>query len=75
MENIEKILKECFAENGIIVKEYDKELEMDSIQYISLIVSIEQMFGIEYPEDMLLDGEFLSYNKIYLDVYRIMQKF
>lgn len=51
-ESIEKVFFEC----GIIIDEEDwmHDLDMDSIDFVSLIVSIEETFGITVPPDMLL---------------------
>lgn len=69
--NILETLKECFAENGIVINNMDEELELDSIQYISLIVTIEQKFEMEYPEELLGEKAILTFNKLYEDVKRI----
>ena len=49
----------------------DEELELDSIQYISLIVAIEQKFEKEYPEELLEERTVLTFNKFYEDVKKI----
>ncbi len=69
--NILEALKECFAENGIEINDMDEELELDSIQYISLIVAIEQKFEKEYPEELLEERTVLTFNKFYEDVKKI----
>ncbi len=69
--NILETLEECFAENGIVINNMDEELELDSIQYISLVVTIEQKFEMEYPEELLGEKAILTFNKFYEDVKRI----
>ena len=43
-------------ENGIVIDPNDKEdpLEMDSITFVSLIISIENYYNITVPTDMLI---------------------
>lgn len=72
--NILEALKECFVENGIEITNMDEELELDSIQYISLIVAIEQKFEREYPEELLGQRDVLTFNKFYEDIKKINNK-
>lgn len=52
MEGLEEIL----LENGIVtdLNESDEPLEMDSITFASLVISIENHYGITVPSNMLL---------------------
>jgi acyl carrier protein len=52
MEGLEEIL----LENGIVtdLNESDEPLEMDSITFASLVISIENQYGITVPSNMLL---------------------
>ncbi len=68
------VLSKCFEENGIIINDWNEELEMDSIQYISLIVCIEQNFEFEYPDELLLNNSSITFNKIYTDILEIMSE-
>lgn len=49
-------IKECLEECGIIVMddEFDEPLDMDSMQYVSLIVQIEEIFNIMIDDEKLI---------------------
>lgn len=55
MSNIDKLTK-IFSENGvdILPEQYTDLLEVDSIQFVSIIVDIETEFEIEIPEEYLI---------------------
>lgn len=50
-----KAIEQLLFENGIIadVKNLDEPLQMDSLMFVSLIISIEETFGITVPIEML----------------------
>lgn len=50
----DKIL-EIFRENGVFIEssDYELELELDSMQFVSIIVSLEDEFCMEIPSDYL----------------------
>lgn len=50
-----------FNENGIDPLEQIQLKEIDSIQYISIIVEIEQLFGIVLPDFLLMRNEFVDF--------------
>lgn len=49
-------INKLLFENGIVMDSNDKDvsLEMDSITFASLIISIENYYNITVPTDMLL---------------------
>ena len=53
--DIKENAKKLFYENGIYVDLDDKEekLELDSLSFISLIISIEEIYSIEVPIEMM----------------------
>lgn len=61
---LEKILQ-AFDENGIYTDKDDlnAQLDMDSIQYVSLIVSLEDLFDINFPDDYLGDNVATTVNE------------
>lgn len=52
---LEKELISSLEDNGIYVNksDFNAELEMDSIQYVSLIVELEERFHITVPDEYL----------------------
>lgn len=64
MDTRQKLL-ECFANMGIIIDAQEDEVDLkeyilDSIQFITVIVEIERMFSIEFPDELLLYSVFDS---------------
>lgn len=54
-----KIIKEAFEDAGVMFRSDDNDIELmeydiDSVQFIQAIVTIEDMLGIELPEQLLL---------------------
>lgn len=62
--DLRKQLLECIEENGIVVLE-DGSLQMDSLNFIGMIVSIETTFSIEIPDDLLVADTLSSFDGIY----------
>lgn len=58
---MEKKLREIFADNGYFVYEGEEEtqLQLDSLQFISIICDIENEFDLSVPEEVL-SGEGLN---------------
>jgi len=58
---MEQIL-EVFHANGVMLTEadYSLPLEIDSVQFISILVGIEEKFGIEIPEQYMNREENLN---------------
>lgn len=67
---IKNILIEVFENNGIYIdptEEDDINISnyiLDSIQFISTIVAIEEKFDIEIPDDLLIIETFNSFNHL-----------
>lgn len=60
----EKLL-EILMDNGL---EYEGEYlicEVDSLQYMSLMVNIEEEFDIEFPDDFLGQDIFSNFERLY----------
>ena len=57
-------LKEIFERQGVFISDDDcsEPLIFDSLQYVSLIVAIEDAYGIEIDDSYLAGGELKSYN-------------
>lgn len=63
---VRQTLLSILEELGIIIEEEEdfdiQEYIIDSLVYMSLIVSMEQRFGIEMPDDFLLLSRMNSFN-------------
>jgi len=53
MQNEKDILVLCLEENGIIVDQEGNLPDMESVVFISTVISIEEEFGIEFPDEYL----------------------
>lgn len=65
--NVKKRLEKVFNENGLTI-DLDNQssiLELDSLQIISLFVSIEDEFNMEIPDDFLTREVLSSFNDFY----------
>ena len=69
--DLEKSLVNIFEQKGIFlsVDEKDDELDMDSIQFISIIVEIESVFEISIEDDDLLQSKFKTFRDFYEMIY------
>ena len=65
--NVKKRLEKIFNENGLTI-DLDNQssiLELDSLQIISLFVSIEDEFNMEIPDEFLTREVLSSFNDFY----------
>jgi acyl carrier protein len=69
----ERVLK-CIEENGIVVLEDGNFDNMDSINFISAVISIESEFDIEFPDEYLLMSTFCDFKNVVLIVVDISDK-
>lgn len=62
--NTEQKLLDLFEKKGIFLSESEKddELELDSIQFISMIIDIEETFSIRIDENDMLFEKFNTFN-------------
>lgn len=70
---INERIKECIEDNGIIVLEDGSFDNIDSINFISAIISIESEFDIEFPEEYLLMSTFCDFDNVVLIVNEIIE--
>lgn len=63
MESVRERLIKIFDDNGMIILEEDIELplEIDSIQFISIVVQIEDEFNVTIPDDYLVSSVLLTF--------------
>lgn len=71
---IDKLLQ-VFALSGIYLDkdEFDSELQLDSIQFISLIIEIEKQFDVSIDEEHFADDTLKSFND-FLNLLYSMEK-
>ena len=65
--NIRNAIIESLDEIGIVIEDDEKDFDLqeyivDSLQFISLVVTIEQKLNIEMPENLLLYERMKSFN-------------
>lgn len=63
---MKRIVCDTFEENGIDINDQDAVKHMDSLAYISTLVSLEDKFKIEFPDSMLTKNMFENMNDFYL---------
>ena len=74
--NVEEKLINLFEDKGIYLSEQEKNdpLELDSIQFISIIVDIEQVYCIKIDDDYLMSDNFKTFNDYLLIVQTVLSK-
>lgn len=68
----ERALK-CMEESGIIVLENGDFDNMDSVNFISAVISIESEFDIEFPDEYLLISTFCDFENVVLIIDDILK--
>lgn len=71
MEKLQKI-QNCLEENGIEVLNDGTLDNVDSISFISSIVSLEEKFNIEFPDEYLLIEKMNNINNICLIIESLL---
>lgn len=71
MEKLQKI-QNCLEENGIEVLNDGTLDNVDSIRFISSIVSLEEEFNIEFPDEYLLIEKMNNINNICLIIESLL---
>ena len=65
---MEEKIKKCFESLGIILGEEEnfllEDYITDSVTFISLIVEIESSFGIEIPDEFLIQNSLRSFSDV-----------
>ena len=70
--DIKTEIERIFEENGINITDPDRLENIDSIQYVTIIVEIEQFFNITLPDYFLVDNALTDFQKlinIVTDIY------
>ncbi|MDR2045274.1 MAG: acyl carrier protein [Clostridium sp.] len=64
-------------QNGVFLSDnYDEPLIMDSLTFVTMVVDIEQTFGIAYPDELLSynpDMSLFDLEKIVLTILQPME--
>lgn len=70
-EKVDERLKEIFEENGYLINygEENEQLELDSLQFISIICDIENELSVSVPDEFL-SGEQIN---TYLDILKMIE--
>ena len=58
--NVKEIVLTIFEENGVNPTDKQALIDVDSVQYISIIVEIEQTLDIVMPDYILSQNEFVD---------------
>lgn len=74
MEKLQKI-QNCLEENGIEVLNDGTLDNVDSISFISSIVSLEEEFNIEFPDEYLLIEKMNNINNICLIIESLLNHY
>lgn len=62
--NIKKSILEVLEQVGIYIDNENQALDFDSLQYITLIVELEERFQISIEDEYLYQAEVISLNSI-----------
>ena len=64
--DVKKTLIDIFEENGIFLNqdEYDTELQLDSIQFVNVIVQIEETFTITVDEEYMVQERLPTFHAV-----------
>lgn len=63
-----------FDENGVDAFDKNQLDEVDSIQYISIIVEVEQFFQITLPDEILIENKFSDFEAFVFVVKEIIEE-
>lgn len=67
MYSVEERLTLILEQNGVYIsKDWDEDLDLDSITFISTIVGVESEFELEIPDELLLFEKFKTF-RLYVD--------
>lgn len=62
-----------FEENGVDASDVQSLIDIDSVQYISIVVEIEQFLGIVLPDYILMQNEFKDFDAFVSVVYDVYE--
>jgi len=59
-EDILKVIKEIIKNDDIYLDQNIKEVGFDSLTFVKFVVQIEELYDIEFDDDMLMMDKFLT---------------
>lgn len=62
--DIKEKVRACLEECGIVIHDDGTIEQMDSINYVTAILSLEEAFDIEFPDEFLNFEIMVSLNKV-----------
>lgn len=65
-EEMKQIVSQTFEESGIDVNDQAAIDSIDSLEYITILVSLEEKFNIEFTDAMLTRNMFENMNDFYM---------
>ncbi|MED4955056.1 hypothetical protein NYE69_14885 [Paenibacillus sp. FSL R5-0527] len=69
---VNQMILDCLEENGIEVLDDGKLDNVDSFAFISAIVSLEEVFNIEFPDEYLLIEKLSNIDNICIIVKQML---
>jgi len=78
-ENVYEILSSVLGDDVELVKNMDGNADlvsmgMDSIKFVSIVIALEEVFEIEYPDEFLLINHSNTLNKLISIVTEALKK-
>lgn len=72
--DFEKRLFDIFEQKGIFLSSDEKndELELDSIQFISIIVDIENVFNLSFPDNVFISNNLKTFNQFIEEIQHLL---
>ena len=74
IDEIRDIVKSIFEENGIDVEDKEMINSMDSLEYISILVSLEEKFDIEFPDSFMEQNMFENMIDVYVLISWLLEE-
>ena len=74
--NTNEILTSVFVENGInfLPADPDSDIIMDSIEFVSVIVTLESEFNVEIPDEYLLMEKLRTFSQFHNMIESLLYK-
>ena len=73
MEIKDKI-QEIMDENGVEYEDGKIITELESIQFVSVMIALEDSFNITFPDEMMTPDRFIYFEKLYETVCALMNE-
>ena len=70
--NIHNELILLLAEMNIVVDENGEFIDLDSVEFIAMIIRVEETFGITFPDDLLMMPLVNSINKLEIIINNVL---